>query len=64
MDLTVAKSKAAFQDDLKSEYIFQIIDENNRSTVIVCASVLDTQLENLLKKVFYIDKNIENASLC
>ncbi len=37
----------------------EIIDENNRSTVIVCASILDTQLEKLLKNVFYIDKNTD-----
>lgn len=37
----------------------EIKDENNRSTVIVCASILDTQLENLLKKALYTDKNIE-----
>lgn len=37
----------------------EIIDENNRSTVIVCASILDTQLENLLKNVFYTDKNTD-----
>lgn len=37
----------------------EIKDENNRSTVIVCASILDTQLENLLKKALYTDKNID-----
>lgn len=37
----------------------EIISNNNRSTVIVCATILDTQLENLLKKVFYRDKNID-----
>lgn len=37
----------------------EIKDDNNRSTAIVCASILDTQLENLLKKALYTDKNID-----
>lgn len=37
----------------------EVESENNRSVVIVCASILDTQLEKLLKNVLYIDKNID-----
>ena len=38
----------------------EIEGANSRSVVIVCASILDTQLENLLKNALYIDKDIDN----
>ncbi|MCM1399374.1 MAG: hypothetical protein NC225_07845 [Clostridium sp.] len=37
----------------------EIEGTNDRSVVIVCAAILDTQLEKLIKNVLYIDKNID-----
>ncbi len=37
----------------------EIEGTNNRSVVIVCAAILDTQLEKLIKNALYIDKNID-----
>lgn len=37
----------------------EIEEANSRSVVIVCASILDTQLEKLLKKMFCQDKNLD-----
>lgn len=36
----------------------EIEGANSRSVVIVCASILDTQLENLLKKALYVIKTL------
>lgn len=37
----------------------EIEGTNDRSVVIVCAAILDTQLEKLIKNALYIDKNID-----